>query len=90
VYHIHLNSTYSPELVITVCQYIADSVDNGDRIVAIIINFLNAFDLVPPANSGVKSRIVVWIREFPLGRMQRIRVGGQLHWTTDLKKIFYL
>ena len=24
------------------------------------------------------SRVVVWIREFPLGRTQRVRVGGQL------------
>jgi len=30
------------------------------------------------ANSGVDSRVVVWIREFLLGRTQRIRVGGQL------------
>ena len=30
------------------------------------------------ANLGVDSRVVVWIREFLLGRMQRVRVGGQL------------
>ena len=30
------------------------------------------------ANSGVDSRVVVWIREFLLGRTQRVRVGGQL------------
>jgi len=30
------------------------------------------------ANSGVDSRVVVWIREFFLGRTQRVRVGGQL------------
>ena len=30
------------------------------------------------ANSGVDSRVVVWIREFLLGRMQRVMVGGQL------------
>jgi len=30
------------------------------------------------ANSGVDSRVVVWIREFLLGRTQRVRVGGHL------------
>ena len=44
-----------------------------------------AFDLVPHsrlvtkiANSGVDSRVVVWIKEFLLGRTQRVRVGGHL------------
>jgi len=71
--------------VITVCQDIADSLDNGDRIDAIIVDFLKAFDLVPHvrllmkiANLGVDSRVVVWIRQFLLGRMQKVRVGGQL------------
>ena len=52
--------------VITVCQDIADSLDNGDRIDAIIIDFLKAFDLVPHgwlltkiANSLMDSRVVV-------------------------------
>ena len=71
----------------TVCQDIADSVDNGDRIEidAIIIDFSKAFDLVPNGqlltkipNSGVDSRVVVWIREFLLGCTQRVRIGGQL------------
>jgi len=30
------------------------------------------------ANSGVDSRVVVWIREIPLGLMQRVRLGGHL------------
>jgi hypothetical protein len=71
--------------VITVCQDIAGSLDNGGRIDAIIIDFLKAFDLVPhdwlltkAAASRVDSRVVVWIREFLLGRTQRVRVGGQL------------
>ena len=29
-------------------------------------------------NSGVDSRVVVWIREIPLGLMQRVRLGGHL------------
>src|SRR5215469_9185024 len=71
--------------VITVCQDIADALDNGDRIGAIIIDFSKAFDLVPHgrlltkiAKTGVDSRVVVWIREFLLGRTQRVRVGGHL------------
>ena len=71
--------------VITVCQDIADSLGNGDKIDAIIVDFSKAFDLVPHgrlltkiANSGVDSRVMVWTREFLLGRTQRVRVGGQL------------
>jgi len=71
--------------VIAVYQDIADSLGNGDKIDAIIVDFSKAFDVVPHgrlltkiANSGVDSRVVVWIREFLLDRMQRVRVGGQL------------
>ena len=71
--------------VIKLCQDIADSLDNGDRIDAIVVDFSKAFDLVPHgrlltkiANSGVDARVVVWIREFLLGRTQRVRVGGHL------------
>jgi len=71
--------------IIAVCQDIADSLDNGDRTDAIVIDFSKAFDLVPHdrllmkiPNSGVDSRVVAWVREFLLGRMQRVRVGRQL------------
>jgi len=71
--------------VITVGQDNADSLDNGERIDTIIIDFSKALDLVPHGrlltkitNSGVDSRVVVWIREFLLGRTQRVRVGRQL------------
>jgi hypothetical protein len=71
--------------VITVCQDIADSMDNGDRIDTVVIDFSKAFDLVPHdrllmkiAISGVDSRVVAWVREFLLGRTQRVKVGGQL------------
>jgi hypothetical protein len=71
--------------VITVCQDIADSMDNGDRIEAIVIDISKAFGLVPhdrllmkSAISGVDSRVVAWVREFLLGRMHRVRVGRQL------------
>jgi hypothetical protein len=60
-------------------------VDNGDRIDAIVIDFSKAFDLVPHdrllmkiANSGVDSRVVAWVREFLLGRTQRVRLGEHL------------
>ena len=71
--------------VITVCQDIADSLDNGDKIVALIVDFSKIFYLAPHgrlltkiANSGMDSKAVIWIRELLLGRMQRVRVGGQL------------
>ena len=71
--------------VITVCQDIADFIDNGDRNDAIVIDFSKAFDLVPYdrllmkiAISGLDSRIVAWVREFILCRTQRVKVGGQL------------
>ena len=59
--------------------------DNGDRIDAIIVDSSKAFDLVPHgrqlakiASSGMDSRVAVWIREFLVGRTQRVRVEGKL------------
>jgi hypothetical protein len=70
---------------LTVCQDIADSLDEGERLDAIIIDFSKAFDLVPHDRlltkimaSGVDSMVVAWVRKFLLGRTQRVRVGGQL------------
>jgi hypothetical protein len=64
--------------VITVCVDIADLLDNGARLDAIIIDFSKAFDLIPHdrlltkiAASGVDSRIFVWIGVFLLCRTQR-------------------
>jgi len=60
--------------VITVCQDIVDSLDEGVDVDAVIIDFSKAFDLVPHdqlltkfADSGVDSRVVVWVREFLVG-----------------------
>jgi len=71
--------------LITVCQDIANSRDNGERINAIVIDFSKAFDLVSHdrllmkiAISAVDSRIVAWVREFLRDRTQRVKVGGQL------------
>ena len=71
--------------VVTVCQDIADSLDEGFGIDTIIIDFSKAFDLVPfnrlltkLAVSSVDSRVVVWVSELLVGRTQRVTVGGQL------------
>lgn len=71
--------------VISVCQDIADSLDSGENIDAIIVDFSKAFDLVPHgrlltkiANSGVDPRVVIWVNEFLSGRTQRVRVEEQL------------
>jgi hypothetical protein len=68
-----------------VYQDIAHSLDNRSRIDAIITDFSNSFDLVPHDHlltkivaSSVDSRVVIWTREFLLGRMRRVRVGGQI------------
>ena len=57
----------------------------GVGIDATTVDFFKAFDLVPHDRlltklvaSGVDSRVVVWVREFLVGRTQRVRVGGQL------------
>jgi len=78
-------SGYSCEnQVITVWQDIAESLNNGEKTDAMMVDFSKAVDLVPHgrlltkiANSGADSRIVGWIREFMLCRTQRVGVGGQ-------------
>ena len=69
--------------VVTVCQVIADSLDEGVRTDTIITDFSKAFDLVPHDRlltkivaTGVDLRVVVWIKDFLLGRSQRVRVDG--------------
>jgi hypothetical protein len=61
--------------IVRVCQDIADTLDEGARIDAIIIDFLKDFDLVSYdwlltkiVASGVDSVVVVWVTEFVLGR----------------------
>jgi len=68
----------------SVCQDIADSLDEGVRTDAIIIDFSKAFDLVPHdrlltkiAGTRVDLRVIVWVKEFLLGHSQRVRVGSQ-------------
>jgi hypothetical protein len=71
--------------IITVCQDISDPLDEATRLDEVIIDFLKAFDLVPHdrllkqiADSSVDPRVFVCIREFLIGRSQRVRVGGHL------------
>jgi len=72
--------------IVTVCQDIADSLDEGVRTDAIIIiGFSKAFDLVPHdrlltkiAATGVDLRVVVWLKEFLLRRSQGVRLDRQL------------
>ena len=71
--------------VLTVCQNIVDSLDEGVGIDVIIIDFSKAFDLVPHdwlltklEALGVDSRVVIWVWKFLVGRTQKVRVGGQL------------
>ena len=71
--------------LVTVCQDIADSLDEGVRTDAIIIDFSKAFDLVAHdrpltiiAVTRVKWRVVVCIKELLLGSSQRVTVDGKL------------
>ena len=56
--------------IVTVCQDIADALDDGARVDAIITDFSKVFKLVPhdrlitkTAASGVDSRVVAWAWE---------------------------
>jgi hypothetical protein len=58
--------------------------DEGVNTDAIVIDLSKAFDLVPHdrllmkiAETGVDLRVVVWVKEYLLGRSQRVRVDGQ-------------
>jgi len=71
--------------IFTVCQDIADTLDDGARMEATVIESLKAYSLVPydrllikMAALGMNSRVVMWVREFLLGHLHRVRVGGQL------------
>ena len=71
--------------VVTVCQDITDLLDEGVRTDAIVFDFSKAFNLVPHdrlltkiAGTGVDWRVVMLIKEFLLGRSQRVRVDWQL------------
>jgi hypothetical protein len=61
--------------VITVWQDIADPLEEGECTDAIIIDYSKTFNLVPHDRlltklmaSGMDSRVVIWVREFLVGR----------------------
>jgi hypothetical protein len=71
--------------VVTVCQDIADSLEEGVRRDAIIIDFSMAFNLVPHDRlltkitaTRVDLRVVVQVKVFLLGHSQRVRVDRQV------------
>ena len=71
--------------LVMVCQDIADSLDEGVRTDAIIIDFSKASDLVPQdrlltkiMETGEDLRIVVRVKGFLLECSQRVRVDWQL------------
>ena len=70
------------------------SMDKGVGIDAIIIDFSKAFGLVPYerlltklAASGVDWRVVIWVREFLVGRTQRLRVERQLSMEVNVTSV---
>ena len=71
--------------VVTVCQDIADALNEGVRTGTIVIDFSKSFDLVPHdtlltkiAETGLDLRIVLWVKEILLGCSQRVRVHRQV------------
>ena len=71
--------------VVTVCQDIANSLEEGVRTDAIIKDFSMAFNLDPHDRlltkitaTRVDLRVVVWVKKFLLGRSQRVRVDGKV------------
>ena len=82
---------YSSESqIIKICQDISDTLDEVAGLDLIIRDFSEAFDLVPHdrllkkiAASGMDSRVVIWIREFLIGRSQRVRV--ERHYSEEVR-----
>ncbi|KAJ4449146.1 hypothetical protein ANN_00541, partial [Periplaneta americana] len=71
--------------ITSLVQDLAEEVDRGGRIDAVVIDFSKAFDLVPHdilidklSRLGIDKRVVLWIQEFLKGRTQRVRVGHEI------------
>jgi hypothetical protein len=67
-------------LITLVKQDVVDSLDEGVRTDATVIDFSKAFDLVPHdrlltkiAENSLDLRVVLWVKEFLLGRSQRVK-----------------
>ncbi|KAJ4440472.1 hypothetical protein ANN_08613 [Periplaneta americana] len=71
--------------ITSLVQYLAEEVDRGGRIDAVVIDFSKAFDLVPHdilidklSRLGIDKGVVLWIQEFLKGRTQRVTVGHEI------------
>ncbi len=71
--------------VVQLFQDLADEIDAGGRVDAVVIDFAKAFDVVPHnrlvqklINSGIDPRVVVWNSEFLRDRKQKVRIGQEL------------
>jgi hypothetical protein len=71
--------------IISLCQDLAEVVDKGGRIDAVIIDFSKAFDVVPHdillrklTGLGIDKRVVRWIQNFLDGRTQRVKIGNEM------------
>ncbi len=79
-------SGYSCESqVVTLFQDLADEIDAGGRVDAVVIDFAKALDVVAHdrlvqklMNSGIDPRVVAWISEFLRDRKQKVRIGQEL------------
>jgi len=70
------------QLVLTI-QDLASSLDNGEQIDAILLDFSKAFDKVPHQlltqkldHYGVRGNLLQWIQSFLTNRNQRVLVEG--------------
>ena len=77
--------------IISLSQDIADALDVGMTVDAIVIDFSKAFDLVPHdilikklSTTGIDKRVVLWIREFLFNRTQRVRIDSMFSKETDI------
>ncbi len=79
-------SGYSCESqVVTLFQDLADEIDAGGRVDAVVIDFAKTFDVLPHdrlvqklMNSGIDPRVVAWISEFLRDRKLKVRIGQEL------------
>lgn len=77
--------------IVSLFQDLADVVDAGGRVDAVVIDFAKAFDVVPHnllirkvLTSGVDARVVRWISEFLRDRKQKVRIGNQFSTTGNV------
>jgi hypothetical protein len=71
--------------LVSICQDLADSIDKGEQIDAILLDFSKAFDMVPHdlvlkkmKPLGLDPLVTRWVEDFLKDRTQRVRVGNTL------------